>query len=90
MPKVSFTSALKRFFPNLKTIEFDANSLEETIKKLENYYPGITSYLVDNSGKLRKHVNIFIGENRIKDRENLSDKIKETDHIYFMQALSGG
>ena len=90
MPKVSFTSALKRFFPNLKTIEFDANSLEETIKKLENYYPGITSYLVDNSGKLRKHVNIFIGENRIKDRENLSDKIKETDHIYIMQALSGG
>ncbi len=47
-------------------------------------------YLLDESVALRKHVNIFIGENLLRDRMKLGDTVGEHDEIFIMQALSGG
>ena len=66
MIKVNFTSALKRFFPALQSIEVEAKSVAEVLKEVETRYPGMNSYLLEDSGKLRKHVNIFIGEHTHK------------------------
>jgi molybdopterin converting factor small subunit len=53
-------------------------------------YPGLTDYLVDEQGALRKHVNIYIGENLIEDRTNLKDIVNPSDEVLIFQALSGG
>jgi len=58
--------------------------------EVEKKFPGMADYILENDGALRKHVNIFIGENMIKDRTELSDTVKNTDTIFIMQALSGG
>jgi len=90
MPTIHFTRALKRFFPNLEVIESNAKTVEELIPVMEEKYPGLKSYIIDNSGALREHVNIYIGENLIKDRAKLADVLQEKDEVYVMQALSGG
>ena len=90
MPTVSFTSALSRFFPNLKPKNSNAQNISELLNDLEEEYPGIKDYLVDTEGQLRKHINIFIGEKLIEDREQLSDPITEKDEVLIFQALSGG
>ncbi len=90
MPVVSFTPNLKRFYPDLKSINIEAESIQEMLKILNDQHPGIQDYIVDEQYRLRKHVNIFIGENMIKDREGLSDPILSDDKVYIMQALSGG
>ncbi|MCU0358344.1 MAG: MoaD/ThiS family protein [Cyclobacteriaceae bacterium] len=90
MPRVKFTSALKRFFPNLTETTVPSGNIGEVLQKLESDYPGILHYLVDDAGVLRKHVNIFIRGELIKDRQELSDRVSEQDEIMIMQALSGG
>lgn len=90
MPKVQFTKALHRFFKDLTEIEIDAITIKDAVAEVEKKFPGIGDYILENNGSLRKHVNIFIGEDLIKDKEKLSDTIKQTDTIYIMQALSGG
>jgi len=90
MAKVNFTKALKRFFPQLEPFEVSGNTLVEILNQVETHYPGMKNYLLDNSGALREHVNIFIGEEKIKDLHLLSDKVKEDDEIFILQALSGG
>jgi hypothetical protein len=35
-------------------------------------------------------VNIFVGEEPIADRVRLSDKLKDDDKVFVLQALSGG
>ncbi len=91
MPKISFTSALKRFFPDLKEeIQLPGSKVSEILKNLENKYPGITDYLVDEEGQLRKHINIFVDGQLIQDRRELSDVLKEEDEVLIFQALSGG
>ncbi|WP_235298536.1 MoaD/ThiS family protein [Portibacter marinus] len=86
MIKVHFTSALSRFFPNLKTIEVDASTIPEVLESVEIQYPGMKSFLLDDSGNLRKHVNIFIGE----EMGNLHSEITPGDDLFVFQALSGG
>jgi hypothetical protein len=90
MPNVRFTYALKRFFPGLKEVSAGGKSLREIFTELEKYYPGISSYILDEQGSLRKHVNIFIDGKMISDRKTLSDSFATSSEIYIMQALSGG
>jgi len=90
MPTVKFTYALKRFFPGLQDTPAGGNSLAAVLGELEGRYPGVRSYILDEQGSLRKHVNIFIDGVMIKDRTSLSDPFPEQCEIYIMQALSGG
>ena len=74
----------------MKDIPANGNSLPEIFKEIETNYPGISSYVLDERGSLRKHVNIFIDGTIIDDREKLSDAVSSNSEIYIIQALSGG
>lgn len=90
MSTVKFTYALKRFFPDLQDLEVDAQDLHSLIDHVERKYPGVKSYILDEQGVLRKHVNLFIDGALIKDRNRLSDKLESSSEVFIMQALSGG
>lgn len=90
MAKVKFTSALKRFFPSLEEIEIEGSSINEVLEGVNIKYPGMNSYILEEDGSLRKHVNIFLGDELISDRIELSDQVKSQDKILIYQALSGG
>lgn len=90
MPTVKFTYALKRFFPGLKETAAGGSTLAEIITEMDNCYPGIRGYILDEQGVLRKHVNIFIDGSMIADRTSLNDPFPGHCEIYIMQALSGG
>ncbi len=90
MPLVKFTSNLKRFYPDLAPLNVQGKTVAEVLDEIESRYGGLKDYIVDENGQLRKHVNIFIGNDMVKDRERLEDELSEKDEIYVMQALSGG
>ena len=90
MALVKFTSALNRFFPELRELELSGNTVKQIIEAANSEVPGLKPYLIDDDGSLRKHVNIFIKENLIHDRIKLSDVIEKNDEILIYQALSGG
>ena len=90
MAKVKFTSALRNFFPDLKETEVSGKSVNEVLKELETTYPGISGYLLEDDGQLRKHVNIFLKESLVTDRHHLTDVVHQEDEILIYQALSGG
>lgn len=90
MAKVKFTSALKTFFPDLNELEVNASSVNEAIKEVDSAFPGMSNYLLEEDGSLRKHVNIFVDDSLIHDRSGLSDKVEDRNEILVFQALSGG
>jgi hypothetical protein len=90
MPTVKFTKALKRFFPSLVDTPAKGTTLAEVLGEMDVHYPGVKSYLLDEHGQLRKHVNIFIDGNMIADRTKLNDAFTTGSEIYIIQALSGG
>lgn len=90
MAKIKFTSALKRFFPTLTETEVEGETVKEVLSNVEKVYPGISGYLMQDDGTLRKHVNIFVQGDLIEDRIKLKDKINHNDELLIFQALSGG
>jgi molybdopterin converting factor small subunit len=90
MPHVSFTRHLQRFFPTLAEGEVPGGTVREVIDELERRHPGLASYLMDETGRLRRHVNIFVGEEPIHDRVQLGDRLSPSDDVFILQALSGG
>jgi len=91
MARVKFTRHLVRFFPNLQdNANVAGKTVAEVISALDQQYPGLAAYIVDEQGALRRHVNIFIGQELIQDRQQLQDPVAQDDQLYVFQALSGG
>lgn len=92
MPKVELTRHLFTFFPHLegRAIVVDAATLRDVVDELEKLAPGFAFYVCDEHGRLRTHVNVFIGEERVQDRTALSDRVAPDARVFIMQALSGG
>jgi hypothetical protein len=90
MPYVTFTRHLLRFFPTLVEGDVPGATVREVVDELERRYPGFASYIMDETGRLRRHVNVFVGEEPMRDRERLADALKPEDKVFILQALSGG
>lgn len=90
MPTIRFTAALKRFFPDLVDQEVSGNTVKDILFQVNQRYPGIQSYLIEETGGLRKHINIFVRGELITDRSGLQDELGAQDEVVIFQALSGG
>jgi molybdopterin synthase sulfur carrier subunit len=90
MPRLRFTSHLRRFFPKLEEMSVAGATVAETVAALDHLHPGLAGYITDDQGALRKHVNIFVNASPIRDRERLSDPLGPDDEVFILQALSGG
>lgn len=89
MVRVELTPHLARFFPGLSVEDVPARTVADVVRELDRRHPGLAGYLVDETGALRKHVNVFVGRRMVADRVELSDPVGE-EGVYVFQALSGG
>jgi sulfur-carrier protein len=92
MIQVHLTRHLFAFFPHLekRTLEVHATNVAGVVQALDGLAPGIVFYICDERGRLRPHVNIFIGNDIIRDRRLLTDPVNSGDKVSILQALSGG
>lgn len=52
--------------------------------------PDLRSYILDDQGRLRTHVAIYVDGRPVQDRNTLRDAVGEGAEIHVMHALSGG
>jgi sulfur-carrier protein len=92
MPRVKLTRHLFTYFPDLQGRELvvDASDVAGVVREMERMAPGFAHYVCDERGRMRTHVNIFVGDERIVDRDRLSDAVAPDAQVFILQALSGG
>jgi len=90
MAHVKFTPNLQRFFPDLCDCAIDAATVADIIPAVDDRWRGLADYIVDEQGALRKHVNIFVGGELLRDKQTLSDRVSADTQVFIVQALSGG
>jgi molybdopterin synthase sulfur carrier subunit len=89
MAMVSFTPHLRRHV-DCDSIDVVGHTIAEVLDSAFNVYGGLRGYVVDDQGRLRKHVVIFINGEPVCDRLHLTDPVAADADVYVMQALSGG
>jgi molybdopterin synthase sulfur carrier subunit len=89
MPTVSFTPALRRFL-DAPTVTVAGATAGEALEAVFVGRPALRGYVLDDQGALRRHVNVYIADEPVRDRARLSDPVAPDVEIYVLQALTGG
>lgn len=87
MARVVFTGNLSRHVA-CEPCEAAGSTVREALDAAFRVRPGLREFVLDEQGELRKHMNVFVDGEMIKDRRGLTDP--SGSEIFVMQALSGG
>ena len=87
---VRIPSVLRNLTAGKETIEVEAQTVDQALAMLEAAHPGIKARLCDDSGKLRRFVNVFVGEEDIRFLDGQATPIKAGDLIDIVPAIAGG
>ena len=89
MATVRFTSHLARHRPT-PVVEAKGSCVAEVLEAALAADPLLRGYVLDEQGRLRRHVNVYLDGALIADRLRLTDPVRPGSEIYILQALSGG
>jgi sulfur-carrier protein len=89
MPTLRFTATLARH-RDTPVIGAEGATVADVIAAGLADDPFLKAYVLDEQGRLRKHVNIFVDGRKVADRLRLTDPVGPDSEIYVLQALSGG
>ncbi|MEY2433288.1 MAG: sulfur-carrier protein [Acidimicrobiaceae bacterium] len=85
--KVCIPTPLRSYTKQEKWVESHGATIVELLADLDSQFPGLRFRVVDEQGRLRQHMKVFVNQDAVRD---LTTPITEADEITIMQALSGG
>jgi len=71
-------------------LSLSAPSVRTALEQLERSHPALYSGICDETGKVRRHVNLFVNKHHVRDREGLDTALAPGDVITILPAVSGG
>ncbi len=85
--RIQVPTPLRSYTSGEKYVEATGSTLDDLLVDLDLRFPGIRFRVVDEQGRLRQHMRIFVNRSIV---EELGTAISGDDEIVLMQALSGG
>ena len=67
-----------------------ASNLHAVLEELERRHPALHRSICDETGKVRRHINLFVNTNNMRDRAGLDTPLAPGDEVTILPAVSGG
>jgi molybdopterin synthase sulfur carrier subunit len=90
MIKVRIPTPLRPLTKGQGEVETNAGSVLEMIETLNTSHPGIKDRLCDETGELRRFVNIYVNEEDIRFLKGKETSLKDGDEVSIVPAIAGG
>ena len=90
MATVIIPTPLRKFTNNTARLQVQAGNVGDTIREIAVNYPDLKKHLLDEQGGVRSFLNIFIGNDDIRDLQNEKTPVKEDSIISIVPAIAGG
>jgi molybdopterin synthase sulfur carrier subunit len=87
---VRIPSVLRNLTAGAETVSVDAGNVDQMLAALDAAHPGVKARLCDDAGKLRKFVNVFVGEEDIRFLDGPATTLKDGDSVDIVPAIAGG
>jgi sulfur-carrier protein len=87
---VRIPSPLQRVTNNLAEVQAEGSTVAELIDNLEQQFPGIKERLCDESGRLRRYVNIYVADEDIRHQQNENTPVPDGTEVSIIPAIAGG
>ena len=87
---VLIPTPLQKFTRDEASVDIEATNVDGLLQALEGRYPGILQRLCDETGKLRRFLNVYVNSEDIRFLDNQATSLNDGDEVSIVPAVAGG
>ena len=82
--------SLQAYWSGASSVEVEGRDLAEVFAALSGIHPGLAERVLDDQGRVRRHVQVFLNQEHIGQRAPAAVPVKGGDVVHILPAVSGG
>ncbi len=82
--------ALRAYCEGASELTLSAPNVRAVLDELERRHPSLYRGICDDTGTVRRHVNLFVNKDHMRDRDGLDTALMPGDEIIILPSVSGG
>jgi molybdopterin synthase sulfur carrier subunit len=90
MAQVRIPTPLRKYTGGAEAVQAEGTTVAGLVADLDKRHPGIRERICDESGAVRRFVNIFVNGEDIRFLQNLETAVKTGDEVSVVPAIAGG
>ena len=90
MPVIRIPTPLRSYVNGQSEVPVQGKTVAEAMESLMVQFPTLRPHLTNNEGHLRPFVNLFLGENNVRDLQGLETPLGEGDKLLLIPSVAGG
>jgi molybdopterin converting factor small subunit len=87
---IHLPSALRKYCDGAADVPVSAATVRGALEELERKHPSLYRNICDETGSVRRHLNVFVNSAHVRDREGLDTTLGPGDIVTILAAVSGG
>ena len=87
---VRIPTILRTYTGGSAEVSTEPGTLREVIASLEGAYPGLGGRIIDDTGNLRRFVNVYVGDEDVRFANGLETPVPSGAHVSVIPAVAGG
>jgi molybdopterin converting factor small subunit len=87
---VHLPAALRTYCQGARELALSAPDVRAALEEIERDHPALYRCICDETGAVRRHVNLFVNTAHVRDREGLATALAPGDVLTILPAVSGG
>ncbi|MBV9093399.1 MAG: MoaD/ThiS family protein [Streptosporangiaceae bacterium] len=87
---VRIPTILRSYTGGAAEVTASAGTLRDVIAALDADYPGLGGRILDDGGKLRRFINVYVGEEDVRFAQGLDTQVSEGARVSVIPAVAGG
>ena len=88
--KVKIPTQLRSLTEGADEVEVKGGTLSDILEDLESRHPGMKERILDDGGKLRRFVNVYLNDEDVRFLEGLQTEVPEDARLSIIPAVAGG
>ncbi len=88
--RVRIPTPLRKLTGDQDVVQGDSGTLLTCIESLEQSYPGLRERLLDETGEIRRFVNVYVNGEDVRFLDGLGTALKPGDEVSIVPAVAGG
>lgn len=85
--KVHLSTHVRHYTGGAATVQAQGETLAEVFADLDRQFPGLRFRVIDEQGRIREHMKVFVGVERAG---SLEEGTRGADEVHIIGAISGG
>ena len=87
---IHLPAVLRHCCKGASQLSLSAPSVRAALEQIERSHPSLYRSICDETGAVRRHVNLFVNTSHVRDREGLDTALVSGDVLTILPAVSGG